>query len=65
MDCKEIQPVHSEEDQSQVFIGRTDAEAETPILASYPQVFKDAFTLVIQTKFGHSYKCLKNADEEC
>ena len=31
LDCKEIQPVHSE-DQSWVFIGRTDAEAETPIL---------------------------------
>ena len=32
LDCKEIQPVHSEGDQSWVFIGRTDAEAETPIL---------------------------------
>ena len=32
MDCKEIQPVHSERDQSWVFIGRTDAEAETPIV---------------------------------
>ena len=32
LDCKEIQPVHSKEDQSWVFIGRTDAEAETPIL---------------------------------
>ena len=31
-DCKEIQPVHPKGDQSQVFIGRTDAEAETPIL---------------------------------
>ena len=31
-DCKEIQPVHPEGDQSWVFIGRTDAEAETPIL---------------------------------
>ena len=29
LDCKEIQPVHSKEDQSWVFIGRTDAEAET------------------------------------
>ena len=29
LDCKEIQPVHSEGDQSWVFIGRTDAEAET------------------------------------
>ena len=31
-DCKEIQPVHSKGDQSWVFIGRTDAAAETPIL---------------------------------
>ena len=30
--CKEIQPVHPEENQSWIFIGRTDAEAETPIL---------------------------------
>ena len=32
LDCKEIQPVHPEGDQSLVFIGRTDVEAETPIL---------------------------------
>ena len=32
MDCKEIQPVHPKGDQSWVFIGRTDVEAETPIL---------------------------------
>jgi len=32
LDCKEIQPVHSEGHQSWVFIGRTDAKAETPIL---------------------------------
>ena len=32
LDCKEIQPVHPTGDQSWVFIGRTDAEAETPIL---------------------------------
>jgi len=32
LDCKKIQPVHSEGDQSWIFIGRTDAEAETPIL---------------------------------
>ena len=31
-DCKEIQPVHPKGDQSWVFIGKTDAEAETPIL---------------------------------
>ena len=32
LDCKEIQPVHPKGVQSWVFIGRTDAEAETPIL---------------------------------
>ena len=32
LDCKEIQPVHPKEDQSWIFIRRTDAEAETPIL---------------------------------
>ena len=32
LDCKEIQPVHPKGDQSWVFIGGTDAEAETPIL---------------------------------
>ena len=32
LDCKEIQPVHSKGDQSWVFFGRTDAEAETLIL---------------------------------
>ena len=31
LDWKEIQPVHSKGDQSWVFIGRTDAKAETPI----------------------------------
>ena len=32
LDCKEIQPVHSKEDQSLVFFGRNDAKAKTPIL---------------------------------
>ena len=32
LDCKEIQPVHPKGDQSWVFIGRTDAQTETPIL---------------------------------
>ena len=34
LDCKEIQPVHPKGDRSWAFIGRTDAEAETPILWS-------------------------------
>ena len=32
LDCKEIQPVYPKGSQSRIFIGRTDAEAETPIL---------------------------------
>ena len=32
LDCKEIQPVHPKRDQSWVFLGRTAAEAETPII---------------------------------
>ena len=32
LNCKEIQPVHPKGDQSWVFIGRTDAEAEIPVL---------------------------------
>ena len=34
LDCKEIQPVRSKEDQAWVFIGKTDAKTETPILWS-------------------------------
>ena len=43
LDCKEIQPVHPKGDQSWVFIGRTDAEAETPVLWSH-----DAKNLIIE-----------------
>ena len=37
LNCKEIQPVHPKGDQSWVFIGRTDVEAETPILSHLMQ----------------------------
>ena len=40
-DCKEIRPVHPEGDQSWVFIGRNDAEAENPILRP-PDVKSDS-----------------------
>ena len=48
LDCKEIQPVHPKEDQSWVFIGRTDVEAETPTLWP-PDVRADSFekTLIL------------------
>ena len=42
LDCKEIQPVHPKGDQSRMFIGRTDAEAETPILG-HPMRRADSF----------------------
>ena len=42
LDCKEIQPVHSEGDQLWDFFGRTDVEAETPILWP-PDVKDDSF----------------------
>ena len=32
LDCKEIQPIHPEGNQAWIFIGRTDAEAETPMI---------------------------------
>jgi len=32
LDSKEMQPIHPKGNQSQVFIGRTDVEAETPVL---------------------------------
>ena len=41
--CKEIQPVHPKQDHSWVFIGRTDVEAETPILS-----LPDAKSLLIE-----------------
>ena len=42
LDCKEIQPVHPKGDQSWVFIGRTDAEAETAIF--WPPHVKSTLT---------------------
>ena len=41
LDCKEIQPVHPKGDQSWVFIGKTDVEAETPVL--WPPEAKSQF----------------------
>ena len=42
LDCQEIQPVHPKGNQSWIFIGRTDAEAETPIL--WPSAVKNWLT---------------------
>ena len=46
LDCKEMQPVNPKGDQSWVFIGRTDAEAETPIL--WPPIWRaDSLELLV------------------
>ena len=45
LDCKEIQPVHSKGDQSWVFFGRNDVEAETPIL--WPPDAKSCFIGIV------------------
>ena len=42
LDCKEIQPAHPKGDESWAFIGRTDVEAETPMLWT-PDVMSDSF----------------------
>ena len=49
LDCREMQPVHSEGDQSWVFIGRTEVEAETPI--SWPPNVKN-YSLVKTPMLG-------------
>ena len=43
LDCKEIQPIHPKGNQSWIFIGRSDAEAETPVL--WPPDAKNWFIL--------------------
>ena len=61
LDCKKIQPVHSKGDQSWVFIGRTDAEAETPILwpphAKSWLTGKDPDALVLLGEVNSCGKC--------
>ena len=42
LDCKEIKPVNPKRNQSLIFIGKTDAEAESPIL--WPPDVKSQFT---------------------
>ena len=47
LDCKEIQPVHPKGDQSWMFIGRTDVEAETPILRQHIWQRADSFEMTL------------------
>ena len=46
LDCKEIQPVHSEGDQPWDFFGRNDAKAETPVLWP-PNAKSDSFEKIL------------------
>ena len=56
LDCKEIQSVHPKEDQSWVFIGSTDAKAETPVL--WPPHAKSWTRLSGWTELNwHAYNC--------
>ena len=45
LDCKEIQPVHPKGNQSWIFIGRADTEAETPILTRRTDSFEKTLVL--------------------
>ena len=60
MDCKEIQPVHPKRDQSWVFIGRTEAEAEALVL--WPPDTKNCDslekTLMLEKIEGRRIRCL-------
>ena len=60
LDSKEIQPVHPKEDQSWVLVGRTDVEAETPVLWP-PDVTADSFekTLMLGKIEGRRRKALQ------
>ena len=59
LDCKEIQPVHSKGEKSWLFIGRTDVEAETPLL--WPT---DAKSRLIE-KDPECWEGLKAREEGC
>ena len=61
LDSKEIQPVHPKGNQSWIFIGRTDAEAETPIL--WPPDAKNWFTWK-DPHAGKDWRCDKKGMAE-
>ena len=56
LDCKEIQPVHLKGNQSWVFIGRTDVEAETPIF--WPPDVTEMNWTELNAKSWHIWKDL-------
>ena len=59
LDCEEIQSVHPKGDQSWVFTGRTDVEAETPIL--WPPVFS-LKRLMLKLKLQYCGHLMQRAD---
>ena len=52
LDCKEIQPVHSEGDQPWDFFGGNDAEAETPVILE-PRKIKSATVSTVSPSICH------------
>ena len=54
LDCKEIQPVNPQGNESRIFIKRTDAEAETPIL--WPPEAKNSSAKTLMGVFGERFK---------
>ena len=61
LDCKEIQPVHPEGNQSWLFIGRTDAEGETPVI--WPPDGKN-WLIGKETDVGKDWKLEKGMTED-
>ena len=61
LDCKEIKPVHPKVDQPWIFIGKTDAEAETPIL--WPPDVK-SWLIVKDSDVGKDWSQKKKAAED-
>ena len=65
LDCEEIQPVHPKGDQSWVFIGRIDVEAETPILwppdekSQHLDSDLDSSLCFFQSSISHDVLCIE------
>ena len=66
MDCKEIQPVHPKGNQSLIFIGKTDAEAEMPYFGNLMQrtdsLKKTLMLGKIEGRIGRGRKRMKGLD---
>ena len=62
LDCKEIKPINPKGNKHWIFIGRTDAEAEAPIL--WPPDAKSQLLekIVVLEKIGHEFKKVKDRE---